>query len=78
MKKRAKPEGRPPKILNREFFANARKKAWAKLSAAERKEAASKAGSSYWSRLSPEERSAEMKRRAKVRAKNRTAKKRPR
>ena len=70
MKKSKKTTGKSV-VLNREFFAKARKKAWAKLSAADRKQAASKAGSSYWANMSPEQRSAEMKRRAKVRAKNR-------
>jgi len=43
---------------------------WAKSTAEERKEAASKASRAYWDKLSPEERSAEMKRRAKKRKKN--------
>ena len=46
------------------------------LSEKSRKEIASGAGKSAWSSLTPEERSAEMKRRAVVRAKNAQASKR--
>ncbi len=45
-----------------------------KLSAAQRKQIASGAGSAAWAKLSAEERSAEMKRRAQVRARNRKKK----
>ena len=58
------------KELNREFFAEAARKGWAKKSEGEKKAVVSKASLAYWDRLSPEERSAEMKRRAVVRAEN--------
>ena len=67
-----KPRKPSSKELNREFFAEAARKGWAKRSEGEKKAVVSKASLAYWDRLSPEERSAEMKRRAKVRAKNRT------
>ena len=47
------------------------KKRWAKASESEKKAAVAHASRAYWDKLTPEERSAEMKRRAKVRAKNR-------
>jgi hypothetical protein len=47
---------------------------WGKASAAEKKEAATHAVKAYWASMSKEERSAEMKRRAVVRAKNRKKK----
>jgi hypothetical protein len=47
------------------------KKRWEKASDAEKKAAVTHASRSYWDNLGPDERSAEMKRRAKVRAKNR-------
>jgi hypothetical protein len=45
------------------------KKAQAKKSPAQKQATASKGGRAYWDALSPEERSAEMKRRAKKRKK---------
>jgi hypothetical protein len=60
--------------LTRKFFQEQGKlggqKAQAKKSKAKKAAAMSKAGSAFWAKLTPEERSAEMKRRAKVRAKN--------
>ena len=47
------------------------KKRWANASDADKKAAVAHASRGYWDKLSTEERSAEMKRRAKVRAKNR-------
>jgi hypothetical protein len=49
----------------------ARAKRWKGKSKAEKKEAASQAGKAFWAKLTPEKRSKEMKRRAKVRARNR-------
>jgi hypothetical protein len=60
--------------LDREFFADARRKAWARKSETEKKAAASKAARGYWDSLTPGQRSAEMKRRAKVRAANKLKK----
>jgi hypothetical protein len=67
----AKAPKRPRKgpVLNREFFAEARRKAWAKKSETEKKAAVSHASHAYWDALNPEERSAEMKRRAAKRKK---------
>jgi hypothetical protein len=65
-----------PQALDREFFANARRKAWARKSETEKKAAASKAARGYWDSLTPAQRSAEMKRRAKVRAANKLRKSR--
>jgi hypothetical protein len=53
----------------------ARKKRWATKTKAEKQATASHAGRAYWANLSAEERSAEMKRRAVVRAKNAKRKK---
>ena len=53
----------------------AREKRWMGKSQAEKKAAASHASRAYWDALTPAERSAEMKRRVKVRAKNRAQKK---
>jgi hypothetical protein len=47
------------------------KKRWANSSEKEKQEAAAHASRGYWDKLTAEQRSAEMKRRAKVRAKNR-------
>jgi hypothetical protein len=55
--------------LNREFFAEAGRKGWAKKTESEKKAAAANASRAYWDALSPEERSAEMKRRAAKRKK---------
>ena len=54
----------------------ARKKRWATKTKAEKQATASNAGRAYWASLTTEERSAEMKRRAVVRAKNAQAKQR--
>jgi len=59
------------KMFSREFFAAARRKAWAKVKKADREKIMSKVSHGFWDSLTPEERSAEMKRRAKVRKKNR-------
>ena len=60
--------------LTKEYFQEqgrlGGKKAWEKKSKAQKQAAASKAVTAYWARLTPEERSAELKRRAVVRAKN--------
>jgi hypothetical protein len=53
----------------------ARKKRWENSTEEEKKAAVSNASRAYWDALSPEERSAEMKRRAVVRAKNAKRKK---
>jgi len=45
----------------------ARRKRWANATDEEKKAAVSHASRAYWDRLTPEERSAEMKRRAKKR-----------
>jgi hypothetical protein len=49
---------------------------WSKASEQQKKESAANASRSYWDSLSSEERSAEMKRRAVVRAKNAEMKRR--
>jgi hypothetical protein len=63
-------------VFSRKFFADARRKAWAKLGSKDREKVlapAVKGARAWWEGLTAEERSAEMKRRAKVRAKNRKA-----
>jgi len=55
----------------REFFADARRQAWKGVPKKKRKTLASKAASTYWDKKTPEERSAEMKRRAAKREANR-------
>lgn len=50
------------------------RRSMAKLTAEERKALAGKGGRSTWARMTPEQRSAEMKRRARVRNQNRTRK----
>jgi hypothetical protein len=62
----------------RTHLRRAVRKRWAKATKEERKEATSKAGRAAWAELTPEQRSAEMKRRAQVRARNRTKKTRSR
>jgi hypothetical protein len=47
---------------------------WKGTTRKQRKELASKAVGSFWAKLSPEQRSAEMKRRAQVRERNRAKK----
>jgi hypothetical protein len=64
-------------VFNRKFFADARRKAWEKLGKKDREKVlapAVKGASAWWQGLTAEERSAEMKRRAKVRERNRKAK----
>jgi hypothetical protein len=56
-------------VLSREFFAEAARKGWAQKTQAEKKARVSNASRAYWDKLSPEERSAEMKRRAAKRKK---------
>jgi hypothetical protein len=58
----------------RDFFAEARRKAWKSVPKKQRKAQASKAARSYWAAMNPEQRSAEMKRRAATRSKRRKAK----
>lgn len=53
----------------RKFLSDARRKAWAKVKKADRQKAAAHASRAYWDSLSPEERSAEMRRRAAKRKK---------
>jgi hypothetical protein len=48
----------------RDYLAETRRKAWKRVPKEKRQAHASKAVQSYWDRMSPEERSAEMKRRA--------------
>jgi len=55
----------------RDFFSKAGRKAWQGVSKKKRKAHASKAVQSYWDRMSPAEKSAEMKRRAAKREANR-------
>lgn len=55
----------------RDYFAEARRKAWKGVPKKQRKAQASKAARSYWDAMSPEEKSAEMKRRAAKREANR-------
>jgi hypothetical protein len=50
---------------------------WSKATKAEKQAAASKASHGYWDALSPEERSAEMKRRAAKRKRRKTTKPTP-
>jgi hypothetical protein len=50
------------------------RKRWDEATEEEKRKAASVASLSYWKSKTPRERSAEMKKRAKVRAKNRDAK----
>jgi hypothetical protein len=62
--------------FDRKFFADARRKAWEKATQQERKkikDAAGKGLRAWWDGLTAEERSAEMRRRAKVRERNRKA-----
>ncbi len=47
---------------------------WDKATTFEKQEAASRASRAYWEKLTPEARSAEMKRRAEVRKRNRKRK----
>lgn len=53
----------------REHLERARRARWDKASEEEKKAAASNAGRAFWAKLSPEQRSAEMKKRAKKRKK---------
>jgi len=62
----------------RTHLRRAVRKRWANATEEEKKEATSKAGRASWAKLTPEQRSAEMKRRAAVRAKNRARKAKPR
>ena len=52
-----------------EHLDRARKKRWERATAAQKQAAASHASRAYWDSLTPEERSAEMKRRAEKRKK---------
>jgi hypothetical protein len=54
----------------REYLRHIARKRWAGKSQEERSAAAQAASLSFWQKLSPEERSEEMRRRAKVRAAN--------
>jgi hypothetical protein len=68
-------------IFNRKFFADARRKAWEKLGKKDREKVlapAVKGARAWWEGLTAEERSAEMKRRAKVRERNRAEAAKPR
>jgi hypothetical protein len=58
-------------IFKRSFFREKGAERWKGTTKKQKQEFASKGGKSAWSGMSLEERSAEMKRRAKVRAKNR-------
>jgi hypothetical protein len=68
--KRPKKPGQEQQVLDREFFAEAGRKRWAHKSTAEKKAAVSNASRAYWDALTPEQRSAEMKKRAKKRRKS--------
>ena len=59
----------------RTHLKRALRKRWANATQEEKKQAASHAVRAYWDRLTPAERSAEMKRRAKKRKKKATPKK---
>jgi len=54
----------------RTHLRRAIRRRWEKATADEKQKAASKASRGYWDKLGPDERSAEMKRRAEVRKKN--------
>jgi hypothetical protein len=56
-------------VFDRAFFREQGKKRWKGVAPVERQKLGSAAGHSYWDKLSPEERSAEMKRRAAKRLK---------
>jgi len=57
-----------PRMVDlRTHLRRALKKRWAKATKAEKQAAVSHASRAYWDKLTPEERSAEMKRRAKKR-----------
>jgi hypothetical protein len=59
-----------------EHLRRMREKRWRNATKEERQEAASVAGRAAWANLTPEERSVEMKRRAKVRERKRRRKER--
>jgi hypothetical protein len=73
MRKRRKSSKSNAVVFDRKFFAEARRRAWKKATVAEKKNAASHASRAYWDSMNKEQRSAEMKRRAKVRAKKKRA-----
>jgi hypothetical protein len=60
-------------IFDRAFFAESGRKGWNKLSPKKRKERIARQ-TGYWKNMTPAQRKAEMKRRAKVRAANRLKK----
>jgi hypothetical protein len=57
----------------RTHLRRAVRKRWANATEADKKKAAAHASHAYWDALAPAQRSAEMKRRAKVRAKRKKA-----
>jgi electron transfer flavoprotein alpha/beta subunit len=59
----------PPVVSLKEHLKRARAARWKGKTKAEKSASAKSAANAYWSRLSPEERSAEMKRRASKRKK---------
>jgi hypothetical protein len=59
----------------RKHLRRAVRKRWARATDDQKKAAASNAVSAFWAKLTPEQRSKEMKRRAAVRAKARESKK---
>jgi hypothetical protein len=60
----------PPMVSLREHLKRARAARWKGKTKAEKKESAGAAARAYWANMTPEERSAEMKRRAAKRKKN--------
>jgi hypothetical protein len=55
----------------RTHLRRAARKRWANATDEEKKAAGAKAGAAYWSKLTPEQRSEENRRRARVRTRNR-------
>lgn len=77
MKREGKSEAMDVPETVRAYFSEIGRKAWKGVSAKAKKARASHAAHSRWESMTPEERSAEMKRRARVRNQNRTRKSKP-
>lgn len=69
MKRREKAKAELPEAV-RDYFREVGRKAWNGVSAKEKKARASHAARARWQTMTPEERSAEMKRRAAIRKRN--------
>ena len=63
-------------VIPRARLRAAGRKRWKGVPKSDRRRIAGAAGNAFWAKLTPEERSVEMKRRAKVRKRNRARKKR--